>query len=34
MIAIRLHFIDPKGKVVKLFLVSAYAPVDAAPQEK
>ncbi len=34
IIAIRLHIIDPKGKVVKLFLVSAYAPVGAAPQEE
>ena len=34
IIATRLHFTDAKGKLVKLFLVSAYAPVGAAPQKE
>ena len=31
IIVIRLHCKDAKGKVVKLFLVSAYSPIGAAP---
>ena len=34
IIATRLHLTDPKGKVVKLFIASAYAPVGAAPNEE
>ena len=34
ILAIRLLALDPKGKEVKLFLVSAYAPVGAAPKDE
>ena len=31
IVAVRLHIKDAKGKLVKLFVVSAYAPIGAAP---